>query len=134
MLSENKTQTVPEQAPLEKRKNARSGLVMEDQETQFMLVQNGETFAISKVRDVSISGVGLEAQHEFSEGEQVALAYDSGDFQLSINGTVMWCTAEDSGSFAMGVEFDMSNRQDNALFFLAIRKYLDEFDGAYIDA
>lgn len=134
MLSENKTQATAEQAPLEKRKNARSGLAMENQESQFMLMENGETFAISHVRDVSISGVGLEAHHEFSEGTQVALAYDSGDFQLSINGTVMWCTAEDGDSFTMGIEFDADNRQDNALFFLAIRKYLDEFDGAYIDA
>ncbi len=134
MLSENKTQAMPEQAPLEKRKNARSGLAMENQETQFMLMRGDEPLAISKVRDVSISGVGVEARHEFKEGEAVALAYDSGDFQLSIQGTVMWCKPEGGGEYAMGIEFDTSNRQDNALFFLAIRKYLDEFDGTYIDA
>lgn len=134
MLSEKNHQTVPEQAAMEKRQNARCGLVMEDQEIQFTLMQNDKTFAINRVRDVSISGVGLEAQQEFSKGEQLSLAYNSGDFQLSINGTVMWCTAQDNNNFALGIKFDMENRQDNALFFLAIRKYLDEFDGTYIDA
>lgn len=130
MLSEKKTQDMP----LEKRRNARSGLVMDDQGSRFMLLQNEESFDISRVRDVSISGVGLEVPHAFGEGEQVSLAYDSGDFQLRIQGTVMWCNASEDGGYAMGIEFDRESHQDNALFFLAIRKYLDEFDGTYIDA
>lgn len=130
MLSEKKTQDMAQ----EKRRNVRSGLVMDDQGSRFMLMQDGQSFDIGKVRDVSISGVGLVVPHHFAEGEKVALAYDSGDFQLNIGGTVIWCNECEGDNFTMGIEFDRDNRQDNALFFLAIRKYLDEFDGTYIDA
>ncbi len=138
MLSEKPSQTTQEapqeRGPMEKRKNARSGLAMENQANQFTLLRNEESFDISRVRDVSISGIGLESPHPFREGEQVALAYEDGDFRLNINGRIMWCKAENDQRYAMGIEFDHGNRQDNALFFLAIRKYLDEFDGTYIDA
>lgn len=133
MLSEKQTQATSSRT-LEKRKNARSGLSVANQENLFSLIRDQERFRISKVRDVSISGIGLETRHSFQTGEHVALAYEEGDFQLHINGRIMWCKLGDGGQFAMGIEFDPGNRQDNALFFLAIRKYLDEFDGTYIDA
>ncbi len=134
MLSDKSTSVAAETAAAEKRKNARSGLVMEDLENRFSLLCDRRNYAITKVRDVSISGVGLEAPHPFQSGDQVSLVYDSGDLRLSIGGTVMWCQPQSDGVHALGIQFDRANRQDTALFFLAIRKYLDEFDGTYIDA
>jgi len=119
----------------EKRKNARSGLSMENQEGQFNIEKDQESFSIKRIRDVSISGVGLEMSRALPVGEQLSLSYNSGDFQLSILGTVIWCNPEtQSGPYILGIEFNPESRENNALFFLAIRKYLDEFDGAYMDA
>jgi len=108
---------------------------MKDQEDQFSIEKDQETFNITRIKDVSISGVGLEMPRALPVGDQLSISYNSGDFQLSILGTVIWCDPEtQSGPYTLGIEFNPESRENNALFFLAIRKYLDEFDGAYMDA
>jgi len=118
----------------EKRKHARSGLQMERQESQFYVSKDQETINITKIRDVSISGVGLEMPRAFPVGEKLSLTYDDNDgFQIQINGTVIWCNSE-SENHTLGIKYEKENGEDNSLFFLALRKYIDEFDGAYYDA
>ena len=122
-------------SPKEKRRNARSSLNIGDEHNLFFLLAEGNSYEIREIRDVSISGVGLATQRAFEPGEKVALRYDSDDFELKIDGTVAWCNqTHDNGNCHMGIEFDPANRENNSLFFLALRKYLDEFDSAYIDA
>ncbi len=118
----------------EKRKHARSGLQMEQQSSQLYISKDQETINITNIRDVSISGVGLEMSRAFPVGEKLSLTYKDDDgFLININGTVAWCDSE-TDNHALGIEFEKQTGQDNSLFFLAIRKYIDDFDGTYFDA
>lgn len=122
--------------PKDQRRNTRSGLTIGDHQNHFFLRCGEQVHEIEYVRDVSISGVGLELQQPLPAGNQVALKYESDDFQLTINGTVKWCDRSDRGDgcCSIGIEFDPQDYENNSLFFLALRKFLDDFDSAYIDA
>lgn len=118
----------------EKRKHVRNDLQMDNQESQFYVSKDQETINVTRIRDVSFSGVGLEMPRSFPVGEKLALTYEEDDgFQIQVNGRVIWC---DSGvdRHTLGVEFEGQNGQDASLLFMALRKYMDEFDGAYYDA
>jgi len=117
----------------DQRLNDRLGISMGQEENQFYIERAGEIHPIKDVRDVSISGMGLEISEGFTKGEKIILNYNSDGFNMQIDGTVMWCDSQHSGS-AMGIEFDGSNQGDNTLFFMAMRKYLDEFDSLPLQA
>ena len=111
----------------EKRRNARSGLVQGDHHNLFFLEKGDTSHAITQVRDVSISGVGVVSDIPVEPRERIALTYDSDDFRLTVKGVAAWCQP-DGDTYTMGIEFDSSDPADNSLFFLAVRKYLDDFD------
>ncbi len=114
----------------EKRRNTRSELVQGDHHNLFFLEKGDTSHAITQVRDVSISGVGVVTDIPVEPRERIALTYDSDDFRLTIKGVAAWCQAAGDGrGYTMGIEFDTADPADNSLFFLAVRKYLDEFDG-----
>jgi len=117
----------------DQRLNDRLGINMAHGDNQFYIEHSGQIHPIENVRDVSISGMGLEISEGFNEGERVMLNYSSDGFSMQIDGTVMWCDSQHSGS-AMGIEFDSANQSDNTLFFMAMRKYLDEFDSLPMQA
>lgn len=95
----------------------------------FFLEEKGRLYEIKNVQDVSISGIGVGMSKEFKIDQKVALKYKSADYHLSINGTIAWCNSTSHiGSCRLGVKFDSGNQENNTLFFLAVRKYLDPFD------
>ena len=112
----------------DQRQDIRVGVSIDSQQNEFFLHCGDQSFEIRKIRDVSISGVGLETVQNCEKGDTVVLKYDSDDLKLNIRGTVMWCKPLDHDGYALGIEFDVQNREDNTLFFMAMRKYLDEFD------
>jgi len=114
----------------EKRQHSRKPFNSTENDFSFYLEDKGELYEINSVQDVSISGVGVGMPKEFNIGQKVALKYDSADYHIAINGTIIWCdNISNLGPCRLGVEFDPGNKEDNALFFLAVRKYLDPFDG-----
>lgn len=118
----------------DQRQSGRIGINVEGHHNDFFIESDGQKHAISNIRDVSISGVGLELQQTHHKGDSVSLIYDSDDLQLTIQGTVMWSETQANGQTAMGIQFDTHNGDDNTLFFMAMRKFLDEFDSLPIDA
>ena len=112
----------------DQRQDARLGVNIEGQHNDFFLQCGDQIFQITNIRDVSVSGVGLETMEACEKGDTVVLKYESDDLNLTIRGTVMWCKPTDMGAHALGIEFDVQNREDNSLFFMAMRKYLDDFD------
>lgn len=113
----------------EKRRNVRSDLTEGSHHNLFFLEQGERSYPIKQVRDVSISGVGIISDAPLEPRERIALTYDSDDFRLTINGVAAWCEPVGDGrGYTMGIEFDAGDPADNSLFFLAVRKYLDEFD------
>lgn len=84
---------------------------------------------ILAVHDVSISGIRLELARQLTVGQPLELIAQEEDFSVSVLGTVRWgATAEPGRSFEYGVEFDNTDVDNNILFFMSLRKYLDSFD------
>lgn len=121
----------------EKRRNVRSGITIDGQHVRFRLKSDSKDYVISSMRDVSISGVGIVISgddNDLPPGAKIALEYRDQDFAITVGGAIAWRNPAGSNPGMMGVKFDPRNHRDNCLFFLALRKYLDEFDGTYIDA
>ncbi len=116
----------------EMRQDTRAQVSLEGQNNQFFVEVAGQTAPIANIRDVSISGVGLQLDHIIAEGETVQLGYNSDDLTLKVKGQVIWCDAHQQPA-SIGVEFTNETPHENMLFFLAMRKYLDEFDGLTMD-
>lgn len=119
----------------EQRATERHGIQVDGREHLFKLKSQQGSFPITDIQDVSVSGMGLEASTAFNKGTGVMLNYSEGDFDMDIQATIIWCNPlSDENKFALGIEFDAANGGNNSLFFLAMRKYLDEFDGVTMDA
>jgi len=119
----------------EKRSSTRSGITLENHHNLFFLEQDNEKLAITHIRDVSLSGVGINVSRPIDASAPIALTYDSDDFTLTINGVTAWCNPKEGGDgYSLGIRFNATDPNDNSLFFLAVRKYLDDFDGGTFDA
>jgi hypothetical protein len=117
----------------EKRQETRASVNLDGQNNHFFVEFAGQTFPIANIRDVSVSGVGLQLDQMIAQGETIELAYTSDDLDLKVKGNVIWCDGHDR-PVSVGVEFCHDTPQDNMLFFMAMRKFLDEFDGVTMDA
>ena len=89
---------------------------------------------ITQVHDVSLSGVGIETRYPLRIGEVITLKYRSSELQISVEGTVAWCNQSKSQVYSIGVSFLPGEKERNALFFLALRKYLNELGGSSAEA
>ena len=116
----------------ESRQDTRVNVNLQGQTNSFFVEFAGQTVPITNIRDVSISGVGLELEQIIAEGETIELGFDSDDLNLKVKGTVAWCDAQNK-PVAIGIEFTSETPQDNMLFFMAMRKFLDDFDGITMD-
>jgi len=116
----------------EMRQEARAQVDIEGHNNKFFIEIAGQTVPIANIRDVSVSGVGLQLDQIIAQGETIQLGYNSDDLDLKVNGNVIWCDAQQK-PVSVGVEFTQETPQENMLFFLAMRKYLDEFDGVTLD-
>lgn len=117
----------------EKRQENRASVNLDGQTNQFYVKFAGNTFPIANIRDVSVSGVGLQLDEMIAQGETIELGYDSTDLSLQVKGNVIWCDGHQR-PVSVGVEFSRETPQENMLFFMAMRKFLDEFDGVTTDA
>jgi Tfp pilus assembly protein PilZ len=117
----------------EKRGRARGNVQIFDRNVRFFLRCEDGVYAVTRVRNVSLSGVGIETRYRLKPGEGIVLKYRSRETKVSVNGTVTWCCPNGSHSYTLGVAFDPKEREKNSVFFLALRKYLDRFDGVSAD-
>jgi hypothetical protein len=116
----------------ESRQDTRVNVNLQGQTNSFFVEFAGQTVPITNIRDVSISGVGLELEQIIAQGETIELGFNSDDLNLKVKGTVAWCDAHHK-PVAIGIEFTSESPQDNMLFFMAMRKFLDDFDGITMD-
>lgn len=94
-------------------------------------VRIGERMAdIREVHDVSISGMRLSLLGQLNAGQSLELIAKEDDFSVSVIGTVRWVKPASDGGTEFGVEFDNHDVDNNILFFMSLRKYLDGFDDA----
>jgi len=116
----------------ESREETRVNVNLQGQTNSFYVEFSGQTIPISNIRDVSISGVGLELEQIIAQGETIELGYNSDDLNLKVKGNIAWCDANNT-PVSLGIEFTSDTPQENMLFFMAMRKFLDEFDGVTMD-
>ncbi|MDX9740245.1 MAG: PilZ domain-containing protein [Gammaproteobacteria bacterium] len=113
---------------IDKRFNAR-GMVRCGKEARFSVKSEDGVYTITRLCDVSLSGAGVETRYPLRQGERIRLKYRSDELTVAVNGTVAWCTATPGDIFNIGVSFCPEERQRNAVFFLALRRYLSELGG-----
>ncbi len=119
----------------ERRQNERKTIAREIN-GEFQITIDGKSYPIVNVTDVSISGIGLCFPQEVATDTSIRLNYSAPDFKLAINGRVAWCTenkdpapeSTNAGAYQIGIEFDPTNMDHNCLLFMALRKYLDDFE------
>jgi len=109
----------------ERRSYVRKPVKAGDLPGHFFLVYGDKTVEFTDVQDVSISGIGLTVDLSVPTGAEVGLIYDSFDMSVQLRGNVVWSVKEGDLS-RVGVHFDSSDMNDNVLFFMVIREYLDD--------
>lgn len=117
----------------DKRQETRVNVELQGQTNNFYVEFAGQSVPITNIRDVSVSGAGIELEQIIAQGETIELIFNSDDLNLKIKGTVAWCDANNK-PVSLGIEFTRETPRDNMLFFMAMRKFLDEFDGITLDA
>lgn len=119
---------------VEKRSNARGAITVRSNETRFFLKSENGVYTITQIQDVSLAGVGIETRYPLKPGEVIVLKYRSSEMQLSVEGTVAWCKQSQPYIYSIGVSFLPADKKRNAVFFLALRKYLDGLSGSGSDS
>jgi len=99
---------------------------------------NGKTFPVLGSKNISISGMDIQAQQAAIPAADVRLLFKTPDLALTVKGQVAWCATPafqqqtqhtpPSDAFSMGIEFDPSTMKENSLLFLALRQYVDKFE------
>ncbi len=113
---------------VERREHERKNLRTEDVPGQFTIDTDNEVLVFSEVNDVSVSGMGVRLSQALEEGQAVVTKYLSTDFQIALPATVAWCHERDDGDYDVGVSFSSDNMNENVLFFMTLREYLDDYD------
>lgn len=113
----------------DRRRHERMRFRDNDTGTIFVVRIESRELDIIDVHDVSISGIGLRLAEVLPIGQSVMLRHEAPDFQIGVHGTVKWQKpATGSDFFDFGVEFSSVDMDTNILFFMSLRKYLDDFD------
>ena len=122
----------------ESRENERKPLVAPDKEVIFFIESNGARYPFDKVKDVSVSGAGIQLPVPLAPSSAIILGFDQDDYQVRVQGTVVWCQAleeecaNDSAPqcYRMGVRFNPMDMKNSSLLFLALREFIDPFGAA----
>ena len=123
---------------MEDRKHPRLMLDTLGASNGFHIEVYDNSFELDCIHDVSICGTGIRIPRHIDVGVPVKLVYKTRDYAIRVKGITVWCTpiplgADDPApsipSYRTGIEFDPADR-NCALFFTALKEYIDPFDGA----
>ncbi len=115
----------------DRRRHERKAFVEQEGSIEFLVQVGNEFCAIQSVYDVSISGIRMVIERKLAVGATLVLSAKEPGFCITVKGVVRWSAeeAEDQG-YSCGVEFYNEEMNNNVLFFMSLRKYLDQFDDA----
>ena len=119
----------------ESRENERKSLVTPDKEATFFVESDGMRYPFDKVKDVSVSGAGIQLPVPLAPTSTIVLGFEQSDYQVRVQGTVVWCQALDEESanepapryYRMGVRFNPLDIKNSSMLFLALREFIDPF-------
>lgn len=113
----------------DRRRHERKQLKTESGGVVFLARIGEDMVDIESVHDVSISGIRLGISRSMKIGQNVELVAKESDFSVSVIGTIRWTAPQpEDGSHVYGIEFDRKDMDNNILFFMSLRKYIDGFD------
>lgn len=113
----------------ERRRHERKALKPKRGGVEFAVQIGASVLPIKEVHDVSISGIRLVLDRNLKSGQELNLSAREAEFAITLVGNVRWSRElADQSGFEVGVEFDSMDVDNNILFFMSLRKYLDGFD------
>jgi hypothetical protein len=90
----------------------------------FTLHVGPQTLEITRLRDVSPFGLGVEAQQAAAPGATALLVYEQAGERLEVRGTVLWAKTMESSSadtsgphYQLGLKLDPSEVANNLRFY-----------------
>ena len=122
----------------ESREHERKPLLPPEQNGVFFIEVNGERHLFDTVKDVSVSGAGVQLAVPLVPTSPVVLGFDQEDYQVRVQATVIWCQELEEhdeidnrqSKYRLGIRFNPVDLKNSSLLFLALREFIDPF-GAY---
>ena len=114
----------------ESRVVSRENIQLEEIIGKFHLDAGERHFDNTFVNDVSVSGAGIELDAPLEVGSNIDLTFVAGDWNISVQGQVVWCSMdsekkkasiEKDDNYRVGVKFNPRNTNNNVIFFMASR-------------
>jgi hypothetical protein len=120
-------------AESESRETVRQNIQLEEVNGSFRLSSRNKNYDPAVVRDVSVSGAGIQLPEPLEVGATVDLTFAAGDWRISVEGRVVWCSIAnvkrgDAGmveAYRMGIKFNPRNANNNVIFFMASRSMVN---------
>lgn len=122
--------------PHESREHERKALLELDEDHAFFIESDEAFYPFRKVDNVSVSGAGIVLNAPLPPATPVTLGFDQDDWQIRVQGTVVWCESLDgepqspegaNGDYRLGVRFNHRDIKNSSMLFLALREYIDPF-------
>lgn len=115
----------------------RENIELEEIVGSFHLDAGDKHFEQTFVNDVSVSGAGIQLSSPLEVGSNIDLTFVAGDWNVSVEAQVVWCTMHEDqaqaraiadaeanaadSSYRVGVKFNPRNTNNNVIFFMASR-------------
>jgi len=119
----------------ESREYERKPLLTPEEEYLFFIEVEGERFALDNVKDVSVSGAGIELTVPLIPTSPVILGLEQEDQEVRVQGAVVWCQELASDDvvdahqplYRLGIRFNPMDLKSSSTLFLALREFIDPF-------
>lgn len=116
------------------RENQHSKIAILHRPGTFEIIANGWQFEFNEVDHASISGIRLMLPKHFPIETPVTLIYRERNFQIAIHGKIIRASRYTNassprtlGNYQIDIHFYLEDIETNALFFMALREYIDPF-------
>lgn len=118
----------------ESRETVRQSINLEEVNGSFRVETKYKAYEAAVICDVSVSGAGIELAEPLDVGMTVDLTFSAGDWKISVEGRVIWCSMRSSRNdglthspetYRMGVKFNPRNSNNNVIFFMASRSMVN---------
>lgn len=118
----------------EARAHERRPMTTRAVEGQFLLKANQRQYRFDRINDLSASGMGLHLPTPLAVDTHVTLTYNAEDWHVTIPGRVVWADkrgenlphSADPRRYRHGIYFDQADSDDLHMFFLTVRRFIDD--------
>jgi len=119
----------------ENREYERKPLHTPEEEGAFFIEADGECHFFDKVKDVSVSGAGVQLPVPLAPTSHVILGFEQEDYRVQVQATVVWChpiegdpaATDTQQNYRVGIRFNPLDLKNSSMLFLALREFIDPF-------